>query len=402
MVDMEFLKPLLAPNNNKMVLLVMDGVGGLPDQSGKTELETAQHPNLDRLAKEGILGVSDPVAPGITPGSGPAHLALFGYDPVKYEIGRGVLEVMGMGMPMTDKDVALRANYASMDKDNKITDRRAGRISSERNQQLCQKLKTIGKIEDVEVMVEAGKEHRFVVILRGEGLSDKVAETDPQATGVCAIPPKALNHEGEKTSRILTQFIQQANKLLASEFPANTFLMRGVSTFPRLPRMNNAFGIKSAAIANYPMYRGLAKIVGMDILATGDTIESEFTTLEKHWANYDFFYVHIKKTDSYGEDGKFKEKVHIIEELDGQIPRLIKLGPSVIVVTGDHCTPSVLQNHSWHPSPLMLWAPKTCLVDDATQFGERACMKGGLGRINHLNIIPLMLAHALRFIKYGA
>jgi 2,3-bisphosphoglycerate-independent phosphoglycerate mutase len=402
MIDMEFLKPLLVQNANKIVLLVMDGLGGIPNESGKTELEAAAHPNLDRLAQEGVTGVSHPISPGITPGSGPAHLALFGYDPIRYDIGRGVLEALGMGMPLTAKDVAIRANYATMDKSGKITDRRAGRISSEQNQKLCQKLKAISQIEDVQVVVEAGKEHRFVVLLRGEGLGEDVLETDPQATGVSAHEPKSLKPGSEKTSHILTQFIQRANQILDSEHPANTFLMRGVAKFPKLPTMQDAFGVKSAAIATYPMYKGLATLVGMEVLKAGDTIESEFTTLASAWNSYDFFYIHIKKTDSYGEDGNFKAKVHVIEEVDPHVPAILKLNPSVVLVTGDHSTPSVLQGHSWHPSPVLLWAPKTCLPDDITSFGERACMKGGLGHLRHLDLMPLMLAHALRLQKYGA
>lgn len=404
MLDMEVLKPLLNPNDKKIVLLVMDGVGGLANESGKTELESSLHPNLDKLAKEGVVGLSTPVAPGITPGSGPAHLSLFGYDPIRYDIGRGVLEALGIGITMTPKDLATRVNFATMDpKTGNITDRRAGRIPTERTQKLCEKLqKSIAKIEDVEIIIKPGMEHRFVLLLRGEGLSEKVTETDPQATGVPVLPVKATAPEGEKTARILAEFVKRALNILVDEHPANSFLMRGASVSPKLSNMKELFGLKTAAIATYPMYRGLAKLVGMDVLETGDKIEDEFKTLAANWAKYDFFYIHIKKTDSYGEDGNYDGRKHIIEEVDGHVPEILQLKPAVVVVTGDHCTPSKLKGHSWHPCPVLLWAPETCLPDEVTVFGERACMKGGLGHINHLDLMPLMLAHALRLHKYGA
>lgn len=400
---MEIIKPLLITNENKIVLFVMDGLGGIPVENGKTELELAKHPNLDKLAHEGITGVSDPIMPGVTPGSGPAHLGLFGYDPIRYNIGRGVLEALGMEMNLTPRDVAIRANFATMDKSGNITDRRAGRIATERNVQLCNKLRAgISKIEDIDIIIEPGKEHRIVVVLRGDGLGEDVGETDPERTGVPAHEPKSQKPGSEKTARVLVEFMKKVNKILETESPANTLLMRGVSKFPKLPTMKEAFEVKAAAIANYPMYRGLAKLVGMDVLKTGDTIASEFDTLEQNWKNYDFFFVHIKKTDSYGEDGDHKHKIHIIEEVDALIPRLVKLNPAVIVVTGDHSTPAKLKGHSWHPSPVILWAPQTCIPDEIDYFGERACMKGGLGRLNHLNLMPLMLAHALRMQKFGA
>jgi 2,3-bisphosphoglycerate-independent phosphoglycerate mutase len=400
---MEIIRPLLMPNESKIILLVMDGLGGIPVEGGKTELELAKHPHLDKLAQEGTTGVSDPIMPGVTPGSGPAHLGLFGYDPIHYNIGRGVLEALGMEMNLTPRDVAIRANFATMDKSGNITDRRAGRIATERNVQLCNKLRDdIKKIEDVEIIIEPGKEHRIAVLLRGDGLGEDVGETDPERTGVPAHVPKSLKAGSEKTARVLVEFMKKVNKILETETPANTLLMRGVSKFPKLPTMQEAFAVKAAAIANYPMYRGLAKLVGMEILKTGDTIASEFDTLEANWKNHDFFYVHIKKTDSYGEDGDYKHKIHIIEEVDTFIPRLVKLSPAVILVTGDHSTPAKLKGHSWHPSPVLLWAPQTCLADDITSFGERACMKGGLGHLRHLDLMPLMLAHALRMQKYGA
>ena len=403
MLDIGFYKPLLRKNDSKIVLLVMDGVGGLPDNSGKTTLEAAHHPYLDRLATEGVLGVSHPIAPGITPGSGPSHLSLFGYDPIKNNIGRGVLEALGVGLTMTPKDIAARANFATMDAAGKIIDRRAGRIPTERNQELCQKLKEkITAIQDVEVIIKSGKEHRFVAMFRGEELSDAINDNDPQDIGVAPLPIKAQQPQAEKSAMVINEFIQQANAVLKDEAPANTFLLRGIASRPQIPTFDEAFGLRAAAIATYPMYRGLASLVGMDLLDTGNTIADEFTTLEENWDKYDFFYLHVKKTDSYGEDGNYQAKKEEIEATDRELPRLLKLNPAVITVSCDHSTPAKMKAHSWHPSPVLLWAPQTCLSDDLLSFGERNCMKGGLGVMYHVDLMPLMLAHALRLNKYGA
>jgi 2,3-bisphosphoglycerate-independent phosphoglycerate mutase len=304
---------------------------------------------------------------------------------------------------MTPRDVAARANFASMDREGNITDRRAGRIATEENKKLCQKLKDrIQKIEDVEIIIASGKEHRFVVMFRGDGLSDNINDNDPQATGVKALPIKALSVEAEKMARVASQFVQEANAVLKDDFPANTFLVRGIAKRPTIPTMSEAFGVHAVAIATYPMYRGLASLVGMDVVTTGETIADEFSTLETQWKSYDFFYLHIKKTDSYGEDGNYQAKLKIIEEVDAQIKRLLQLNPAVILVTCDHSTPARMKAHSWHPCPLLLWAPQTCQPDDVTTFGERSCMKGGLGILHHVDLMPLMLAHALRLAKYGA
>ncbi len=401
MIPQEILKSLSITTPSKIVLLVLDGLGDISTGEG-TPLEVADSPQLDRLAAEGILGQTDPISPGITPGSGPAHVSLFGYDPIRYQIGRGVLEATGINMSLKPSDVCARGNFASMDENNRITDRRAGRIPTEENRRLIEILSNeIKEIDGVEVILETVKEHRFVVVFRGEGLDGRLAETDPQALGVESLDPDPLDPAAGFTSSVVKKFIEQANRALAGERPANTFLLRGFSKLPDIPSLENLYRLKPAAIAAYPMYRGLAALVGMEILATGDSIADEFTALEKNWSRFDFFFVHIKKTDSYGEDGNFPKKVSIIEEVDREIPRLLALKPDVIAVTGDHSTPAVLKGHSWHPNPLLIRAA-TVRRDGCERFTEAECQRGGLGRLPALEVMPLLLAHALKLEKFGA
>lgn len=400
----EIISSITIKSESKIVLLVMDGVGGLPQEpGGKTELESAYTPHLDRLAQRGICGLTDPLAPGITPGSGPAHLALFGYDPFNYYIGRGVLEALGIGMELTPIDIAARANYATVDEQGIIVDRRAGRISTERNIELCNLLQQkISRIEDINIIIKPGKEHRFVVVFRGEGLGGGVTETDPQKEGKKPLQAKAVDTDSEKTAAIVNRFIEIAGEILKDSKPANMILMRGISQSPNIPPMQQIYKLNPAAIATYPMYKGLARLVGMKILPIkGETIEDEFIALEEHFSDYDFFFVHIKKTDSSGEDGSFEKKIKAIEEVDRLIPRIEKLNPDVFVVTGDHSTPCLLKSHSWHPNPLLLYS-RTCLPDKVNSFGERECNQGGLGRIRAMELMPLILAHAQKIIKFGA
>ena len=390
---------------SKIVLLVIDGLGGIPKcaascGNGKTELEAANTPNLDMLTKKSVTGLTDPVSPGITPGSGPAHLALFGYDPLKFEIGRGVLEALGVGIDLTPKDVAARGNFATKDATGVITDRRAGRISTEETKIICMQLQDeIKQIDGVEIHITPGKEHRFVLVLRGDNLSDKITDTDPQKTGMKPIPCKAIEPEAKKTAQIIQKFTERAEPLLKP--PANTILLRGFAKHPRLPSMQERFKLKPCAIATYPMYKGLARLVGMEILDTGTTPTDEIETLRRHWDSYNFFYVHIKRTDSMGEDGNFEGKVALIEEVDKIIPDILALKPDVFVVTSDHSTPAVIKSHSWHPNPFLLFS-KYIVPDDVEIFAERAFMKGGLGRFPAIHAIPLMLANALKLRKFGA
>ncbi len=402
-LNLDILKTLTKPSNTKIVLLVLDGLGGIPDEeNGLTELEAAYTPNLDKLAYQGICGLQQPVASGITPGSGPGHLSLFGYNPFEYQVGRGVLAAYGIGFELLDGDVAARGNFCTIDENNIILDRRAGRIPTEENKKLCRILQENIDIEGVEVFVETVKEHRLLLVLRGEGLSGDLHDTDPQETGKPPLPPQATSPRGEKTKGIIEEFLRQARNILKDHHPANMILLRGFSQKPKWPSIQETYKLRGAAIAVYPMYRGLAKLLGMDILDTGETISEEFQTLEEHWERFDFFYIHIKKTDSSGEDGDFDRKKSIIEEVDQEIPRLLELKPDVIIVTGDHSTPSMLKAHSWHPVPLLLWSKNVCR-DNVKHFGERECINGSLGpRFPGVEIMPLALAHAGRLEKFGA
>ncbi len=390
------------PAETKIVMLIMDGLGGLPrEPGGKTELETARTPNLDRLAAHASLGLTQPVGPGITAGSGPGHLAIFGYDPTHYQIGRGALEALGVDFDLHPGDVAARGNFCSVDPDGIITDRRAGRLPSAESRKLVELLRTI-EMENVQFFVEPVKEHRFVFVMRGEGLADDLSETDPLKTGVPDLPVRALNHKAEKAARYANQFVAQARKLLTGQLPANSILLRGFASFPTVPQYAHIFGLKAAAVAINGMYRGVARMVGMTILdVAGETIADEFTTLEKYWPLFDFFYLHVKKTDTCGESGDFDGKVAAIEEVDGQIPRLMALNPDVVIVGGDHSSPAVLKSHSWHPVPLLLYS-RFVRPDGLSEFGERACQRGSLGIIPAAHVMPLAMANALRLAKYGA
>ena len=401
-MDLDFVRGLLKPAESKIVLLVMDGLGGLPKEpGGPTELEAASTPNLDTLAAQGICGLHQPVGFGVTPGSGPAHLALFGYDPIRFQIGRGVLEALGVGFDLSPQDVAARGNFCTVDEAGRVTDRRAGRISTEKNRELCTLLRQI-RLPDVELFVEPVKEHRFLVVLRGEGLSAEVSDTDPQEVGQMPLEPEALSTEGERTARLIKQFAAEARRVLAGHAPANMVLLRGFSKRPSWPSVRDVFGLRAAAIAAYPMYRGVAKLVGMEVLDTGERLDDEFDVLERRWRDFDFFYLHVKRTDSFGEDGDYDRKAALIAEVDAQLPRLVSLEPDVVIVTGDHSTPSVLRSHSWHPVPVLLWS-RHCRPDGVDRFGERACVAGSLGaRIPSVELMPLALANAMRLEKFGA
>jgi len=383
------------------VLLVIDGLGGLPDpETGKTELETANIPNLDRLATKGICGVTDPVSPGITPGSAPGHLALFGYDPVAFNIGRGVLEAIGIDFDLQPGDVAARGNFCTVDENGLVTDRRAGRVSNEKCTELSQLLD--GQlIDNVRVLVCPVREHRFVAVFRGEGLVPEVSDSDPLLIGVAPKSIAALSPEASRLASVANKFVAQAKVVLAEHYPANMVLLRGFSRHPHLPSMSEIYKLKPAAIASYPMYRGLAKLVGMEVLKTGTTIEDEFMTLKQSYPNYDFFFLHIKGADNAGEDGDFHRRVGIFEQIDSTIPGLTSLEPDVIVVTGDHSTPAMLKGHSWHPVPILLYS-KWCRPDRVGEFSELACTSGGLGRFPATQVMLLAMANALKLIKFGA
>ncbi len=403
MSDFKVTRELAQAEKSKIVLLIMDGLGGLPMQpGGLTELETAHTPNLDRLAAEGTLGLSRPVAAGISPGSGPAHLALFGYDPLVYDIGRGVLEAFGIGVPVGEQDVAARGNFCTVDADGLITDRRAGRIASDKAAALVEKLRAI-ELPGVTCDVHPVKEHRFVLVLRGPGLSADVHDTDPQSTGAAPLPARATSPAGEATAALVNQWVAAARGILAGQPQANMLTLRGFSGDPALPKYKDVYKLKAACVAVYPMYKGVSQLVGMDVCKfEGETPADEFAEVGRIWGDYDFFFVHIKATDSRGEDGNFEAKAKVIETVDEALPALLNLKPDVLIVTGDHSTPARLRAHSWHPVPLLLWAPATHLTDRCQAFGERECAKGGLGHFPATDIMQLALAHALRLARYGA
>jgi 2,3-bisphosphoglycerate-independent phosphoglycerate mutase len=402
MDNLALMRELHQPAETKIVMVVIDGVGGLPrEPGGPTELEAAHTPNLDALAAEAMCGLSTAIFPGVTPGSGPSHLSLFGYDPLRYDIGRGVLEALGIGFDLQPNDVAARGNFCTMDAEGKVTDRRAGRIPTEKGARLCALLRQI-RLPGVEVFVEPVKEYRFVLVLRGEGLQDGLTETDPQRTGVPPLPVEAERPEARPTADLFNHWLAEARHILADHHPANGCNLRGLAKDPGLPQMQDVYGLKPAAIATYPMYKGVSKLIGMDALDAGETLETEAEALQKHWADYDFFYFHVKKTDSAGEDGDFERKARVIEHTDQVVvPAIRALNPDVIIVTGDHSTPAVMKVHSWHPLPVLFWSAYV-RRDTVATFGETACAVGGLGHVHHTDLLPLALGHAGRLAKYGA
>ncbi len=406
------LKEIHKKTPSKILLVVLDGVGGLPKEpGGPTELAAAATPNLDRLAAEANLGLFTPVAPGIAPGSGPGHLSIFGYDPFTYPVGRGVLSALGLGVPLGPDDVAVRGNFATLNPDGTVKDRRAGRPPTEENRRVIEKLKAkIRRIEDVTVDLYTESEHRFALVLRGPGLGDRVTDTDPQTTGV---PPKAAEPEdpadaaSAKTARILNRFTELAREVLADEPVINGVLLRGASKKPNFPSLAEVAGLTPAAVASYPMYRGVAELVGMEALpldgseADPDRPRAKLEALRAHWSAYDFFYLHFKKTDSKGEDGDFEGKVERIELFDRLLPDLLELEPDVLLITGDHSTPAIYRAHSWHPVPVLLKGP-FLRADAARRFSEDEAAKGALGHLVGPVLLPLMLAHAGKLQKYGA
>lgn len=394
-------RELQQKNDSKIVMLVADGLGGLPlAPGGKTELETARTPHLDALAARGVQGGAIPVVPGISPGSGPGHLALFGYDPLQYRIGRGALEATGIDLEMQEGDVAVRCNFCTLDADGKISDRRAGRISSEESAPIAESLNQV-TIPGYQVIVRPVKEHRFVVVFRGPGLDGDVEDTDPQAVGVTPLQPRARSASSQKTAEIATQFVNAAGRLLRGQPKANGLTMRGFAAKPRLPSYEEVYGLRAAAIAVYPMYKGLAKLVGMRTIGDATTLDQQIETLQSAWQDFDFFFLHYKYTDSTGEDGNFAAKVAQIEAFDAAVGKVAKLEPTVLIVTGDHSTPAFLKSHSWHPVPTLL-VSDCCRPDGHTSFGEGTAFRGGLGIFPAKYLMTLALANAGRLGKYGA
>ena len=394
---------VVEPDGGTIVYLVLDGLGGLPHpETGRTELESADTPNLDRLARRSALGQITPVSPGIAPGSGPGHLALFGYDPVAYNIGRGVLSALGVDFELEPGDLAGRLNLCTLDADGNVTDRRAGRPSDEENARLVARLRdAITEVDGARVFWESEKEHRVVLILRGEGLSADLTDTDPQETGVPPAPMEGTSEDGNETARTVRKVLDRAREVLADEPVANGVLARGFATYERYPSMQERFGLTPVCIARYPMYRGVSRLLGMDIAAPAETDAGSIEVLARQLETHDFAFVHFKYPDSRGEDGDFAAKVAAIESVDALIPDVEALAPDVIVVTGDHSTPAGLRAHSWHPVPVLV-ASDWCRGSDAEGFGERWCARGELGTFEAKHLMALALAHARRLAKFGA
>lgn len=406
MANFDLMRRLALPEGGKILLLIMDGLGGLPiEQGGPTELEAANSPNLDRLAREGSTGLSIPILRGVEPGSGPAHLALFGYDPLVYDVGRGALEAAGIGLKVGPGDVAARGNFCTVDEKGLITDRRAGRISTDKAIEAVKSMQGI-KVPGAEIDVRAVKEHRFALVLRGEGLDHHIAETDPLETGKAPLlaKPTVTDRKAQGTADIINQWVLGAEEQLKSHYPANMVTLRGFATDPNLPKFQDVYKLHPACVAVYPMYKGVSSLVGMDVIetASNETPQEEFQHVVEIWESYDFMFCHIKATDSRGEDGNFEAKKAVIEQVDAALPTLLNLNPDVLIVTGDHSTPAKMKQHSFHPVPVLFWAPATHMPDTATCFGERECTKGGLGHIPATDLMPLALGHAGRLGRYGA
>ena len=397
------MRELSVETESKIVLLVVDGLGGLPmEPGGQTELEAADTPNLDALAARSDLGLSRPVAAGVSPGSGPGHLGLFGYDPLHFQVGRGVLSALGVGIDLQKSDLAARINFATLDGSGKISDRRAGRIPSEKGEELVRLLNENMQLDGAEVSIVHEKEYRAVAIFRGEGFSGELYDTDPQRVGLEPLPVRPIDdtQEAKRSAEVANSFVERANEILHDQHPANTVLLRGFGMHPALPSFEEAYKLDAAAIASYPMYKGLARLAGMELLQEGQGIAGEFETLRTSWDAHDFFFVHIKPTDAAGEDGDFDRKASVIEEVDAQIPGLLELGPDALAITGDHATPAKMKSHSWHGVPLLVNSPYT--LPTADRFGERPCAGGTLGVIPAEEIMGYLMGHALKFNRFGA
>jgi 2,3-bisphosphoglycerate-independent phosphoglycerate mutase len=403
-MDLDLIRRLSIPAETKVVLCVLDGLGGLPGPRGRTALEAADCLYLDRLAEEGMLGQTLPVGHGITPGSGPGHLGLFGYDPLAFEVGRGVLEATGIDFPLGAGDLAARGNLCTTDAEGNITDRRASRVATEITAEIAEQLSGI-ELPGFEVLVRAVREHRFVLVLRpregSEPLSEALSETDPQQEGVPALPAEALAPEAAPAADLVNRFVAEARARIGDREQANQVLLRGWSRLPSLPQLPELWKLRAAAIATYPMYRGLARLVGMDIVDGGDSLATQLAAVHERWDDYDFFFVHYKPTDAAGEDGDFARKQRAVADFDDCVPELLALEPNVVVVTGDHSTPATMAAHSWHPVPALIWGDHV-RPDDSHRFGERACARGGLGTILAKELLPIAFAHASRLTKYGA
>jgi 2,3-bisphosphoglycerate-independent phosphoglycerate mutase len=394
------LTSLLTTSDAKIVVILLDGLGGYADARGGTELEDADTPNLDALAAEGSSGLAEIVGPGITPGSGPGHLALFGYDPLEFELGRGALSAAGLDVQLQAGDVAARANLCTLDDAGNIADRRAGRIPSPEAAPLVERIQTEVSLEGAELTIRHEREHRAMVMLRGPGLDHRIGDTDPQQTGVPPNPPAALHPDAGRTAELFAELERQVRKILAGE-KANGMLLRGFDTHEDVPSFADRYGLNAAAVAIYPMYRGISRLLGMDVLRQPEDLEDQAALLREAWADYDYFFVHHKATDAAGEDGDRDAKIAAIEAVDRIFPDVMALDPDVVMVTGDHATPPQMEAHSWHPVPVLIRAERGGR-DEVTRFGEEFARSGMLGQRRMSEMMPILLACAGRLKKYGA
>lgn len=403
----ELYSGLTLKTSAKLALVVLDGLGDIAtrEQRYMTPLEAARTPNLDALTQDAVQGRMTPVAPGITPGSGPGHLGLFGYDPLEFEVGRGVIEALGLGLELKAGDVAARANFCTLDDAGIVTDRRAGRIDTAICEELCDLIaKKVKKAGDAEVIIKAGKGHRFVVVFRGKGLEGPLTDADPHREGAAiptAEPGDPKNPKQKKTAKLVAEFYKQALPLIAKKRPANGFLMRGIAHQPDIPLFQERYQLRPACLAVYPMYKGLAQLVGMTKLEGPQTIQDQFERYLAEYDNYDFFFIHYKYTDMHGEDGNFEAKKRAIEEFDAALPILLQKRPDVIAITGDHSTPCAVKGHSWHPQPVLLTSALSG-SDKLERFTETGANLGSLGVFDAKYLIRLMQANARMFDKFGA
>ncbi len=400
-MDLDLAARLQQPAESKVVLCVLDGLGGLSrPETERSELEQSNTPNLDRLTETSDVGLTTPVGIGITPGSGPGHLSLFGYDPYRFDIGRGVLEAVGIDFELGPDDIAARGNFCTLDAEGNISDRRAGRIASELSAALVERLRGI-ELDGAQLFVEPVREHRFVLVLRAPGLGEDVTTTDPQREGVPPLPAAGADAASERTATLVNEFVARAREFLADEEQANGLTLRGFATYPVLPQIEDVWGLRAAALAVYPMYRGLAKLAGMRALACPGGMEEQLAVARERWDEFDYFFIHYKKTDAAGEDGEFLAKVRALEEFDTHVPGLTDLGADVLMIAGDHSTPALMAAHSWHPVPFILNSP-FARGGSVQHFTERECLAGSLGIFPAVEAMPLAMAHAGRLQKYGA
>lgn len=405
MRHLELLSRLAQPNTTKIVLLVLDGVGDLATPAQPhTALQKARTPHLDALAARSSLGRIVPVATGITPGSGPGHLALFGYDPrePQFDIGRGILEALGLGLALRPGDVAARGNFATAAATGELTDRRAGRIPTAECVRVCEKINSaLESITDATVRVVPGEAHRFVLLLSGEGLEAALDDTDPQQLGVPPLAARETAPGGARAAALVRRAVALMEGAIADEPKANRVLLRGFSQLPHLPQLPALYKMRCGAFAGYPLYRGVASACGMEVVPCGKRIGEILDRVAERWQDFDLFFLHVKQTDQAGEDGNLDAKAAAIEEVDALLPRLLALAPDVVAVTGDHSTPAPMAAHSFHPVPLLLASP-LAFVDETTAFDEQQAIRGHLGTFASRELMGLLLAHAGRLEKFGA